>query len=67
MKDYTKAQFISYVLGWLGADESNRDQLSLNNMKAALNNALFSFDCGDDGFEAYCGRQQIYARSPEIR
>lgn len=61
MKTYTKAQFISYVLGWLECREHDSDQLSPNNMKSALHNALVSFDCSSDSFEDYCERQEYYA------
>jgi len=53
MKTYTKAQFISYVLGFLGAEQHDSDQLTTDAMKAALNNALVSFNCCSDSFEDY--------------
>jgi hypothetical protein len=56
MKTYTKQQFISYICGWLGADDANNDQLSLNNMKAALNNALVCISCPSDGIENHVER-----------
>ena len=63
METYSKNQFISFVLGFLGAEEHRNDQLTPNSMKAALNNALVTFDSGDDGFKAYVERQFAFDNS----
>ncbi len=53
---FTKSQFLNYVEGWLEAEEAKIDSLSLNNMKAALNNALVSIEDWNDGIEHYVER-----------
>lgn len=57
----TKKDFLSYVEGWLfvNPDDPEFCDLDLNNMKAALNNALVSIDCPSDGIVAYVERQIV--------
>jgi hypothetical protein len=60
MKKFTKEQFSDYVLGWLESQEWTDKELSIGNMKAALNNALMAIEDGDDGIEDYVERQAFY-------
>ncbi len=59
MKTYTKAQFISYVCGWLGAEETKIDQLTLNSMNASLLNASTMLKDNQDGIDAVIERNKL--------
>jgi hypothetical protein len=50
----TIEDFKDYVAGWLFIKEGDPDMrnLDLNNMKAALANALSQIECDQDGVEA---------------
>jgi hypothetical protein len=48
---YQIEDFKNYVCGWLEAEEAKSGELSLNNMKAALNNALITIDDPNDGID----------------
>lgn len=49
-------QVRDYVEGWLGSSSDMR-ALTINEIKAMLNNALVTLECGDDGLKAYVNRQ----------
>lgn len=53
----TKKDLADYVCGWLEAKNAKSDNLTLNNIKAALHNAAFCLDCPNDGIEAYVKRR----------
>jgi len=57
----SKKDFCDYVCGWLFVthDDPNFSNLDLNNIKAALNNALVCADCPSDGIEAYLSRKKL--------
>lgn len=58
MKTYTKDQFISYVCGWLEAEGVKNNQLTLNNMNAALLNASTMLKDSQDGISEYVARKE---------
>lgn len=55
----TQKDFADYVCGWLtiDPDDPNFEDISLNNMKAALNNALVSLNDYQDGIHAELERK----------
>ena len=58
----SKKDFCDYVCGWLFVMEgdSNFSNLDLNNMRAALANALNCLECPSDGIKAYIQRREHY-------
>lgn len=58
MKTFTKQQFADYVLGWLESSEYHLDELSMGNMKAALNNSLVTIDRVNDGIAENVERKE---------
>jgi hypothetical protein len=58
MKTFTKEQFSDYVLGWLESQEYHANELSMGNIKAALNNALVAIEDGNDGIVDYVERRE---------
>lgn len=58
MKTFTKAQFISYICGFLGAEEVEIDQLTLNSMNASLLNASTMLKDYQDGIDAVIERNK---------
>ncbi len=57
--NYTIEQVRDYVEGWLmsGCDKQS---LTINEIKAMLNNSLVTLDCPDDGLQAYVERMKYY-------
>lgn len=51
--------FKDYVAGWLFVNREDPEfkNLDLNNMKAALNNALVCIECDSDGIAPYVRRK----------
>lgn len=60
-KTFTLSQVREYVEGWRDTS-ADANALSLNEIKAMLNNALVSIDCEQDGLAAYIERQKYYAK-----
>lgn len=56
---FTIEQVRDYVEGWLYTGSDNQ-ALTLNEIKAMLNNSLVTLECGDDGLEAYVNRMKYY-------
>ena len=54
----TKKQFEKYVSGWLMSSDY-MDDLSIENMKAALHNARVSFEDDQDGIVEYLKREKF--------
>ena len=55
--EITQKDFADYVCGFLEAENARSNNLSLNNMKAALLNAANCLDCPNDGILAYVKRR----------
>jgi hypothetical protein len=55
---FTQQQFFDYIGGFLFVDQDdpNKQQIQLNEIKAALNNALVCIDCDQDGIAAVTER-----------
>lgn len=58
---HTVAQFLAYVNGWLSSDAIEADELDMNAMKSALNNALIAIDDPSDGIEWFVKAQELSA------
>jgi hypothetical protein len=54
---YTYKQVMDYVRGWFISD-ADFNNLSMNEIKAALNNALVTLECGDDGLPYFVKRNK---------
>jgi hypothetical protein len=55
----TVADFVEYVLGWLGSDQISADELSIQSMKAVLHNSLSMISDYQDGIEAMIERREF--------
>lgn len=60
IENFTREEFSNYVLGWLESQEYRMNELSMNNMKSALANALAMIDDSQDGIESYAERQREF-------
>lgn len=56
----TKQDFFSYVEGWLSTEVSDRGNLTIENMKAALHNSLAMIEDDQDGIVAELERRKSY-------
>jgi hypothetical protein len=56
---YTIGQVRGFVEGWLGSD-SDLKALSIEEIKAMLNNALVTLECPNDGLAALVERVEYY-------
>lgn len=59
----TANQFLSYVNSWLSSTAIEKDDLSINEMSACLQNAKLMLSDGQDGIVAEIKRKKYYASS----
>ena len=63
-KQYKVEDFLEYVKGWLGANSVRSNEVTIEEMKAAMLNSLSMLEDHQDGIDSYVERKNYMEEVP---